>query len=63
MPDAVVVPSLGVIARHAVPNIIEGKIVPSVLFLAALSWHGTTTALLVALGWSLVAAGRHRGQG
>lgn len=39
--------------RHAMPNVLEGKIVPVLLFLALLRFWGTTPALLGALAWSL----------
>lgn len=35
------------------PNVVEGKIVPVVLFLGLLRFWGTTPALLGALAWSL----------
>ncbi len=50
--------------RHALPNVVLGKIVPLVLFIGFLEVIGTTGALLAALGWSLavvahrVASGR-----
>ena len=40
------------------PNVIEGKIVPVVLFLGLLQFVGMTAALLGALGWSLLALAR-----
>lgn len=41
------------ILRHAFPNVLEGKIIPLVLFLGFLKVAGTTGALLTALLWSL----------
>jgi Protein of unknown function (DUF3159) len=41
--------------RHALPNVIEGKLVPVVLFIGLLRLVGTTPALLGALGWSVLA--------
>ena len=43
--------------RHALPNVIEGKIIPLVLFVGFLELLGNVWALLVALGWSLAAVG------
>lgn len=48
-----VIPGPGAIVRHAMPNIIQGKIVPVALFLGFLQFAGTVGALLAALGWSL----------
>jgi hypothetical protein len=53
MPDAVVIPSVRAVARHALPNVIEGKIIPLLLFVGFLEALGTAWALVVALGWSL----------
>jgi hypothetical protein len=39
--------------RHAVPNVVEGKIVPLLLFVGFLELVGTMWALLVALLWSV----------
>lgn len=44
--------------RHAVPNVVEGKIIPVVLFIGLLHLAGTTPALLGALAFSLGALGR-----
>lgn len=49
----VVIPNLRAVVRHALPNIVEGKLVPLVLFLSVLELAGTAPALVVALGWSL----------
>ncbi len=46
------IPGPRAIARHALPNVIEGKVIPLVLFLGFLDLAGTTGALLAALGWS-----------
>lgn len=39
--------------RHSWPKILEGKVIPLVLFIAFLDLLGTTGALLSALGWSV----------
>lgn len=51
----VVIPNVRSVLRHALPNIIEGKLVPLLLFVGFLEIVGTVWALLVALGWSLAA--------
>ncbi|MFW2380907.1 MAG: VC0807 family protein [Acidimicrobiales bacterium] len=48
-----VVPGPLAIARHSWPKVLEGKIIPLVLFLGFLDLLGTTGALLAALGWSI----------
>ena len=49
----IVIPNLRSMLRHAVPNIVEGKVVPLVLFVAFLEVLGMVWALLVALSWSV----------
>ena len=49
----VVIPSIRSVVRHALPNVIEGKLVPLVLFIAFLELIGTAWALVVALVWSV----------
>lgn len=49
----IVIPNLRAMARHALPNVVEGKLVPLVLFVAFLEVIGTAWALLVALAWSV----------
>jgi intracellular septation protein A len=50
---SIVVPRIGAVLRHAMPNVIEGKLVPLALFVGFLELVGTMSALLVALAWSL----------
>jgi hypothetical protein len=50
--DAVPLPRLGAIARHAVPNLVECTLVPTLIFSVALQLSGLITASLAALGWS-----------
>jgi intracellular septation protein A len=59
----IVIPNLRDVVRHALPNVVEGKIVPVVLFVAALEITGSTWALLVALAWSLASVGYRRATG
>lgn len=49
----IVIPNLRAVARHAIPNVVEGKLVPLVLFVAFLELIGTMWALLIALAWSV----------
>jgi hypothetical protein len=53
IPPPIVIPNLRSMLRHAVPNIVEGKVVPLVLFVAFLEVLGMVWALLVALSWSV----------
>jgi intracellular septation protein A len=41
------------IVRHALPNVIEARLIPLVLFVGFLEALGTLPALLIALAWSL----------
>jgi hypothetical protein len=52
------IPRLRVIARHALPNVIEGTIIPVGLFLLMLRVVGVWGAMLVGLGWSYTAVAR-----
>jgi hypothetical protein len=56
----VVVPDLRRALRHALPNLIEGKLVPVALFVGFLELLGNVPALLVALTWSLGSLGVRR---
>ena len=51
-------PRLRTLARHAVPHVIEGTVVPLALFLLMLHFVGVWGAVLVGLGWTYVAVGR-----
>lgn len=55
MHHPVVIPDVRAVVRHALPKIIEGKVVPLLLFVGFLELLGNVWALLVALGWSLAA--------
>jgi len=50
-----VIPDLRAAARHAVPNVLEAKLVPFVLFVALLELADARSALIGALGWALAA--------
>ena len=58
LPPTLLVPHWRTVLRHATPNVIEGKVVPVVLFLGLLQFVGMTAALLGALAWSLLALAR-----
>lgn len=53
LPPSLTLPHWRCVMRHALPNILEGKVIPSALFLVLLQWVGATTAVLAALAWSL----------
>jgi hypothetical protein len=59
----IIIPDLRHAIRHAIPNVIEGKIVPVVLFVGLLELTGSTWALLAALTWSLTSIGYRRATG
>jgi len=52
------IPRLSVLARHALPNVIEGTLIPVGLFLLMLQLLGVWGAMLVGLGWSYTAVAR-----
>jgi hypothetical protein len=51
----VTIPDLRAAVRHAVPNVVEAKLVPLALFLLLLELSGDTSALIGALAWTLLA--------
>lgn len=54
MNHSILIPRLRDIVRHALPNVIEGRLIPLVLFIGFLEVVGTLSALLIALAWSVV---------
>ena len=52
------VPRLRTLARHALPNLIEGTVIPLVLFLVTLRLLGVWGAVLVGSIWTYLAIGR-----
>jgi len=52
------IPRLGTLARHAVPNVVEGSLIPVGLFLVMLHVLGLWGAMVVGLGWSYTAVVR-----
>ena len=55
MPESLTIPHWRSVLRHAFPNVVEGKLLPAVLFLGLLELWGTRTAVLGALGFALAA--------
>ena len=54
MNHSILIPRLRDIVRHALPNVIEGRLIPLVLFIGFLEAVGTLSALLIALSWSVL---------
>src|SRR3989440_10727887 len=52
------IPRLRTLARHAVPHVIEGTVVPLLLFLLTLHFVGVWGAVLIGMGWTYIAVGR-----
>src|SRR2546429_9406018 len=52
------IPRLRTLARHAIPHVIEGTVVPLVLFLLTLHFVGVWGAVLIGMGWTYIAVGR-----
>ncbi len=57
LPENLTVPHWRTILRHALPNIVEGKLLPAAVFILLLQVSGSTLAVLGALGWALSAMG------
>ena len=55
MPESLTIPHWRSVLRHAFPNVIEGKLIPALLFLGLLNVWGTRTAVLGALSFALAA--------
>ncbi len=53
LPGSLTLPHWRAMLRHAVPNVVHGKLVPAAVFVALLQVWGTDVALLGALAWSL----------
>lgn len=53
MHHPIVIPNLRAAVRHALPNVVEGKLIPLALFVGFLELLGNIWALLIALAWSL----------
>lgn len=55
MESPLVIPGPRAVLKHALPTVIEGKLIPLVVFLGFLKVVGVTGGLLAALAWSLAA--------
>ena len=53
MHGPVIIPDLRRSLRHAVPHLVEGKLVPLLLFVGLLRFAGVAWALAASLGWTL----------
>jgi hypothetical protein len=49
------IPRLRTLARHALPNLVEGSLVPVGLFMVVLHFFGLWGAMVAGLGWSYAA--------
>jgi hypothetical protein len=49
------IPRLRTLARHALPNLLEGTVVPVALFMVVLHFFGLWGAMVAGLGWSYAA--------
>ena len=58
LPATLPIPHWRTVLRHALPNVVEGKVVPILLFLGLFELVGVTAALVGALTWSVLALGR-----
>lgn len=57
-PSGVTIPTLRFLGRRAIPQIIEGVVIPVGLFLLTMKFWGVPPAIVIALGWETVAMGR-----
>lgn len=53
MTEVLVIPNLRAVAARAGHNVVEGKLIPLVVFLSFLTLVGSTAAVLAALAWSV----------
>jgi hypothetical protein len=57
-PSEITIPPLALLARRAVPDVLEGVIIPVGLFLIMMRFVGIEAAIVAALGWEGVVMGR-----
>ena len=57
IPDSLTIPHWRSVVRHAIPNVVEGKLIPAAMFIALFQMAGTRPALLGALSVALLAMG------
>lgn len=55
-----ILPNVRDTVRHAIPNVVEGKVLPVVLFVLLLQVSGSTSALIGSLVFSVAALARRR---
>ncbi|MEO5840387.1 MAG: VC0807 family protein [Acidimicrobiales bacterium] len=53
MSEVLVIPNLRAVAKRAGHNLVEGKLIPLVVFLSFLKFAGSTAAVVAALAWSV----------
>ncbi|HUP73455.1 MAG TPA: VC0807 family protein [Acidimicrobiales bacterium] len=53
MSDVLVIPNLRAVARRAGHNLVEGKLIPLLVFLSFLKFAGSAAAVVAALVWSM----------
>ena len=53
MSDVLVIPNLRAVARRAGHNLVEGKLIPLLVFLSFLKFAGSTGAVVAAFSWSV----------
>jgi hypothetical protein len=51
--DVLVIPNLRAVARRAGHNLVEGKLIPLLVFLSFLKFAGSTSAVVAAFAWSV----------
>jgi len=51
--DVLVIPNLRAVAKRAGHNLVEGKLIPLLVFLAFLKFTGSTAAVVAAFAWSV----------
>ena len=55
LPSSLTLPHWRSVLRHAIPNVLEGKLIPAVVFIGLLEFLGTRSAVIGALAFALVA--------
>lgn len=58
LPDIIRLPRIGALARHATPHVIEGVLLPVLVFYAALAASNIWGAIIAALVWSYLGLAR-----
>ena len=55
LPSSLTLPHWRSVLRHAIPNVLEGKLIPAVVFIGLLEFLGTRSAVIGALAFALAA--------